>query len=71
MVKPSFEVRMKEIIQSIDTHAFVAINDVTDSMSKNLRYSRFHKKRKPTETLSATATATSDTPTIEPTEDNQ
>ena len=67
-----FEVaKLKEIIQSIDSHAFVAINDVTDSMSKNLRYSRFDKKRKPTETISATATATSDTPTIEPTEDNQ
>ena len=67
-----FEVsKLKEIIQSIDPHAFVAINDVTDSMSKNLRYSRFDKRRKPTETISATATATSDTQTIEPTEDNQ
>ena len=67
-----FEVaKLKEIIQSIDSHAFVAINDVTDSMSKNLRYSRFDKKRKPTETISATATATSDTEIIEPTEDNQ
>lgn len=40
-----FEVaKLKEIIHSIDPHAFVAINDVTDSMSKNLRYSRFQKR---------------------------
>ena len=40
-----FEVaKLKEIIHGIDPHAFVAINDVTDSMSKNLRYSRFQKK---------------------------
>lgn len=40
-----FEVaKLKEIIHSIDNHAFVAINDVTDSMSKNLRYSRFQKR---------------------------
>ena len=36
--------KLKEIIHGIDPHAFVAINDVTDSMSKNLRYSRFQKK---------------------------
>ena len=36
--------KLKEIIHSIDPHAFVAINDVTDSMSKNLRYSRFQKR---------------------------
>ena len=42
-----FEVaKLKEIIHAIDPHAFVAINDVTDSMSKNLRYSRFQKKGK-------------------------
>ena len=40
-----FEVaKLKEIIHGIDPHAFVAINDVTDSMSKNLRYSRFQKR---------------------------
>ena len=40
-----FEVaKLKEIIHGIDNHAFVAINDVTDSMSKNLRYSRFQKR---------------------------
>ena len=40
-----FEVaKLKEIIHAIDSHAFVAINDVTDSMSKNLRYSRFQKR---------------------------
>lgn len=40
-----FEVaKLKEIIHAIDPHAFVAINDVTDSMSKNLRYSRFQKR---------------------------
>lgn len=43
-----FEVaKLKEIIQSIDANAFVAINDVTDSMSKNLRYSRFQKRNIP------------------------
>lgn len=43
-----FEVaKLKEIIQSIDPLAFVAINDVTDSMSKNLRYARFDGRRKP------------------------
>ena len=36
--------KLKEIIHGIDPHAFVAINDVTDSMSKNLRYSRFQKR---------------------------
>ena len=36
--------KLKEIIHAIDPHAFVAINDVTDSMSKNLRYSRFQKR---------------------------
>lgn len=48
-----FEVsKLKETIQGIDPQAFVAINDVTDSMSKNLRYNRFSKnplarKKKP------------------------
>lgn len=42
-----FEVsKLKEIIASIDPHAFVAINDVTDSMSKNLRFGKFSNRER-------------------------